>query len=162
MAEMSGDGRYKRYLMEEAENEFINRAVKSIAEGKDWEGFIGANPQYTLSSRAKWHNEFDQMRERYTHTKIGEWGLGTEMEFARNRRRQAAQRESDERIYQECRADMLALAAEHCGWREASRRLDLPADYEKYYRRAQTEAGVYKSSERQDPQEAAFELGFFS
>ena len=162
MAERVGDGTYKRFLVEEQEDEFIDKAVKSISEGKNWDKFLSENAQYTVMGTAKWHSLYDQMQDRRSKSIKGTWGLKKEMEFARNRRMQARLQQDDEKTYQTHRADLLELAADHASWNEAKRRLSLTDDYEKYFRKAQSEAGVLRSSERADPYDEAFSLGFFS
>lgn len=157
-----GDGHYRRHLQEEAENEFLDKAVKSISEGYQFDGFLKRNPQYTISATAKWNLLYNQMQDRYKNSKIGEWSLEIEMQLARDRRMKEQLAEADRRGYEANKEDLLSMAADHAGWTETKRRLGLTDDAEKYFRQAQQEIGVFRSSERPDPYDAAFYDGFFS
>lgn len=156
-----GDGSYRRHLQEEAENEFLERAVKSISEGYQFDGFLKKNPSYTIANTSKWHLLYSQMQDRYKNSKIGTWTLETELQLARNRRIQEQLAAADRRGYEENKADLLSMAADHASWKETKRRLGMTDDMEKYFRQAQQEVGVFRSSERPDPYDQAFADGFF-
>ena len=157
-----GDGSYRRHLQEEAENEFLERAVKSISEGYSFDGFLKQNPMYTVANTAKWNAMYNGMQERRKASKIGEWTLETELQLARNRRMQEQLAAADRREYEANKEDLLQYASDHASWTETKRRLGLTDDAEKYFRQAQQEAGVFRSSERPDPYDQAFADGFFS
>ena len=154
---------YMERMLEEADQEFIRRAAKAIENGESWSGFLEKNREYTISGEieSKRCRDYVQMRDRRDHSKKGTGSVETELQRNRNewftKRRDAA----NERIYQDCREELMGLASEHCGWPEAKRRSGLTSDFEPFYRRAQAEAGISKATEREDPQDAAFALGFF-
>lgn len=158
----TGDGSYKRHLREEQETEFISKAVKAIEEGQPWSAFYAKNPQYGLVNPAKWEHSYNSMADRRKASKIGEWSIETELQNARNRRMQEQLTAANNRMYETHREDLLEMAADHAGWAETKARLKLTDDMESLFRRAQAEAGVFKSSERPDPFAAAFYDGFFS
>lgn len=156
-----GDGSYRRYLQAEQEDEFINRATAAIEKGQPWSAFYKANPQYGVLSPAKWEFKYNAMADRRKASKTGEWSLQSELQLARNRRMKEQLAEADRREYEANKEDLLQYASDHASWTETKRRLGLTDDAEKYFRQAQQEAGVFRSSERPDPYDQAFADGFF-
>ena len=155
------EGNYVRTLREEAENEFITRAVAGIQSGETWDQFLAKNPQYTIADTAKWHMEFERMQTRRSRSKVGEWGLESEMNFASAERMRKRRAEADEAHYQQFHDELLECASKRMGWQETRRTLDLPPESEQMLRRAQRELGISRASERPDPADEGFALGFF-
>ena len=155
------DGAYMKRLLEQREDEFIEKAVKSLNEGKTWERFLQDNPQYTLAVASGFHTRYEQMKDRRAKSKKGTWGLEAEMQTVKAERRAKGLAEGDQRQYEGLRDELVKMASEHCGWQETKRRMQLTDAEERYFRRAQAEAGVTRYSEKPDPMDEAFALGFF-
>ena len=155
---------YIERLKQERDEEFVKRAVTVIKAGGDWGTFIDKHREYDLTpgDRSERCRQFVQMSNRYKSSKIGEWGLNSEMDIYRRELAERRQSEADEAWYRANREDLIKVAAERASWPEAKRRLGLTDLFEKDYRRAQDELGIKRSSERFDPMEQALLDGFFS
>lgn len=152
-----------RRLLEQEEDTFTVRAANAISKDRfgdlTFEDFLKMDDNYQFrnpTTIAAHRTQFDDMMSRRRTL-----DPQAELDAVRQKRRIQAEAEQREHYYQENRAELMKRAYDRQPWSQCKRELELGADDERMFRRAQSETHTTQAMELPDPRDMAFETGFY-